>query len=386
MLGLSLSEIGAVITALGIILLWYVYDGYGRLLSLLDRRSSPKISSLTNTSSVSVSVIVPAFNEEENIRVKLDDLLNQDYPQLLEILVVSDGSTDATDDIVREYRDKRVKLLHTKGREGKSQAQNIAVGQAIGDVLVLTDVAVRMGCIAALVEPFAKPEVGCSTAHLTFADDDSADTGEAVSHYWRYELLLRRLETRLGWLATASGPAMAIRRSLWQNLEPQYGDDCVLPLDVVLQGYKVVQVEAAKAVDVHFSDFRREFRARIRMTVRNWTGTMSRGALLNPCKYPSYAVALWSHKMLRWLSPVYLLLILLGLVLLVLGDGSWVPLIGYVILVGYGVLGIFAMARGKDLPMSSTIASFLLANAGFAVGLFQVARGRLIRIYDNAQA
>ncbi len=370
------------------VMLYYLYDGYGRLLSWLAERRIPKATSTFDASAwPAVTVIVPVFNEEATIAARLDNLLTQQgFPDdRLEILVVSDGSTDRTHDIVDGYRDRGVKLTHTAGRVGKSLAQNHAVAAARGDILVLTDAAVEMesGCLRALVAPFADPSVGCTTARLLFRSDEASDVGQAQGYYWNYELKLRRLESALGWLATAAGPAMAIRRSLWKDLEPQFGDDCVLPLDVALQGQKVVQAEDAVAWDENFQSFKKEYRARVRMTVRNWTGTMSRSALLSPRKHPGYAFALWSHKMLRWLSPVFLLLLGVGLGLLWLADGPGWPLVFYLAGLLAGGVGVFAMSRGIHLPGLSTLASFLIANAGFAMGLRQVMAGRLIRVYDN---
>jgi len=381
-----MSLAGSILFFLGIVLIYYVYDGYGRVLTLLSRFAARTDSDYVS-SSITVSVILPVYNERDNIRGKLDNLLRQKCSSALEIIVVSDGSDDGTDDVVREYFDNGVRLVNTTGRIGKSLAQNIAVAEASGEVLVLTDTAVHMneGCIEALVSPLSDPRVGCTTANLLFHNEIESDTGDAVGFYWNYELKIRRLESQLGLLATASGPAMAVRRSLWKDLKAEYGDDCVLPLDVVLQGKRVIHVNGAVARDVHFADFRREFRARSRMTIRNWIGTFSRSQLLNPLKFPGFAFALWSHKVLRWLSPVYILLAAVGLVLIGLGSGIWWPAEVFGLLVLLGGLGIALMAYGVRLPGLSLWANFLLANAGFAQGLFQVAFGKKIRVYDNKQ-
>jgi len=381
-----MSLAGSILLILGVVLIYYVYDGYGRVLSLLSRFTARSESDYLS-SSITVSVILPVYNERECIRRKLDNLLRQKWSSALEIIVVSDGSNDGTDEIVREYSENGIRLVNTPGRIGKSLAQNIAMAEAIGDVLVLTDSAVHMDddCIEALVSPFSDPTVGCTTANLLFHSENESDTGEAVGFYWNYELKIRRLESQLGLLATASGPAMAVRRSLWKDLKAEYGDDCVLPLDVVLQGKRVIHVNDAVARDVHFEDFRREFRARSRMTIRNWIGTFSRSQLLNPLKFPGFAFALWSHKILRWLSPVYILLAAVGLVLIGLGAGIWWPAEVFGLLVLLGVLGILLMACGVRLPGLSLWSNFLLANAGFALGLLQVAFGKKVRVYNNKQ-
>jgi cellulose synthase/poly-beta-1,6-N-acetylglucosamine synthase-like glycosyltransferase len=373
-----------------LVLLYYIYDGYGRLLTWLAHiKQSEEVVFSENVDDKylpSISVILPVYNEEERVVEKLKNLLLQGYPsEKFEILVISDGSTDETDKIVDSFCGEPVRLLRTKGRAGKSLAQNQAVYNAVGDILILTDVAVMMesGCLRSLVLPFIDDEVGSTTARLFFKDDENSDVGQDQGMYWRYELKLRYLESKLGWLATAAGPAMAIRRKCWIDLPSEFGDDCVLPLDVALQGLRVVQVENAIAWDENFSDFRKEFRARVRMTVRNWTGTVSRSVLLNPLKKPGYAFALISHKILRWLSPVFILSLGFGLFLLFIETGVWFGLGGFLLILLFSFIGVLAMVVKKRLPVLSTLASFFIANAGFAMGLLHVMRGKLVRVYDN---
>lgn len=333
-----------------------------------------------------VTALIPVFNEEDTIASRIENLLAQRYPKnKLQVIVISDGSTDNTENIVARYKNNGVVLLQTAGRVGKSLAQNQAVKSASGDILLLTDSAVYMepDCLKELVVPFFDDNVGCTTAKLLFRSDISSDTAQAQGYYWNYELKLRQLETQLGLLATAAGPAMAIRKSLWCDLEPQFGDDCVLPLDVVMQGKMVMQVQEAIAWDENFKSFKNEYRARIRMTVRNWTGTVSRGDLLKPWRYPGYAFALWSHKMLRWLSPVFILLLGVSVFLLWLTYGAIWPMLLFLIFIILGVIGVIFMSLGVQVPVLSVLASFLVANAGFAMGLRDIMAGKLIRVYSN---
>jgi len=330
-----------------------------------------------------VSVILPVYNEEKRIGAKLENVLGQNFPRgQLEVIVVSDGSTDATERIVAGYGDS-VQLLRTAGRVGKSLAQNQAVARARGEIVVLTDAAVVMDadCLRNLLAPFSDERVGCASARLLFGTGNSV-TGKDQGLYWNYELKLRRIESELGILATAAGPAMAIRRELWRDLPADYGDDCVLPLDVVLQGSRVVHADTALAWDEAFDTARREFRARVRMTVRNWLGTFSRRALLNPLRHPGIAFALWSHKILRWLSPCFLVAMLAGTVLIAAGGGALWPLGVLTAAFAAGAAGMFCLFRGRRLPLLASPGS-LLANIAFLFGLLKVARGQTIKIYQN---
>src|SRR5262249_46153992 len=214
-----------------------------------------------------VSIIIAARNEEQTIHAKLLDCTNQDYPaDQLEILIASDNSTDKTEEIVEEFakQDPRVRLLADRRRLGKSGVQNLAVEHASGDILCFTDAATRTGpgALRMIVENFADPAVGLATGNVYFGQPDTA-VAEGQGAYWNFELLLRRLESDLGILATSSGQFMAMRRSLFRPLTVTYGDDCVLPLDVRLQGYRVVQDARVVVYDTMPSSIKGEFRARI---------------------------------------------------------------------------------------------------------------------------
>lgn len=384
-----MSIVGAVLVVISILIIYYVYDGYGRLLSVLcpahkinSGRRGDVISSFPD-----ISVILAAYNEELRIASKLEDILSQAYPGNCEIIVVSDGSTDHTNHIVQSYSDKGVRLVRTEGRVGKSLAQNEAVKIANGKILILTDTAVEMApqCLERLVAPFSSSSVGCTTGTLHFKTSAESVVSEEQGQYWSYETKLRRLESCLGILAVAAGPLMAVKRSLWKPLMNWYGDDCVIPLDVVLSSHSVIQVDDAIAWDESYRTVKHEFKARIRMTVRNWQGTLSRSELLNPFKHPLYSFALTSHKLLRWLSPLWLVSFLLGIGLMYAG-GMFSNAFGYT--VAFMVLVLLALSLvllglGKRLPGVSVLASFLMVNAAFGIGLVMALYGKRIGAYQN---
>jgi cellulose synthase/poly-beta-1,6-N-acetylglucosamine synthase-like glycosyltransferase len=366
-------------------LVFYAWVAYPLLISLLAALVSRRRVSGQQSPDPVVSIIVPVHNEEQKIAPKLGDCLELLYPQdRLEIIVVSDGSTDRTEEIVRRFmaRDPRIQWLPSDQRLGKSGVQNLAAQRARGDLLFFTDANTAMspGVLRTMVDNLSDPKVGLSTATVFFGHaEDSVEKGQGF--YWRYELLMRTAESDLGILATGSGQALLVRRELFRPLPNCYGDDCIMPLDVRLQGYKVLQDRKATVFDAMPHSIEGELRARIRMTARNWSGTLSRPALLNPFRFPLTALGLVSHKLLRWLTPFFLAAIFLCNSLLVLG-GRLVSL-WCLQVVFYLSASIGWQLTRKQRPawVFGYSFSFCLANVGFLLGMVKALRNQKIVAY-----
>jgi len=377
---------------LGLTLFWscaavliYVYWGYGALLKLilLVRGEIPLRARYGEADWPFVTILLTVHNEKDTIERRLQNLLEQDYTvDRIEVLVASDGSTDGTDQIVAAFKaDGRVRLIRT-GRLGKSGAQNIAMREAKGEIVVLTDAGASFdrSCVREMVAPFRNNSVGCTTAHLRLLERSGA-VASSQGMYWSYELNIRDLESRVGILAVTSGQAMAFRRSLFRDLPAFVGDDCIIPLYVSYQGYRVVHCGAALAYDSMEHEDMREFRSRVRMTMRNWTGTWMVPSLLDPFKNPGYAFALWSHKLLRWLGSVALLGMTVAAVLLAMVGAQPVIVIGFGLFLGTGALGLVMSRKEKPIPVAGAVYSFLLANLGFMCGLGKALTGGRILTY-----
>jgi len=366
-------------------LLAYTWVGYALLLWLVRRffaRPAARAAIFPR-----VSLILPVHNEQERIGAKLEDCLRLDYPEgQLEILIVSDGSSDATDAIAGAFakRDPRIHLLRTAGRAGKSGAQNLAIAQAKGDVLFLTDASVRTrpDTLKELVVHFADPQVGMVAGTVAFGEpDDAIARGQGL--YWRFELFLRQMESDLGILATASGSGLAMRRSLFRPLPPTYGDDCILPYDVRLQGYRVVHEAHALLFDTMPHTIAGELKTRARMTLRNWAGTLSRAALLNPLRFPGTALALISHKLLRWLTPFILFGLFLASAAVALRGGPASPWALQAAFYIAALIGWRLTRAGRPAWVFGLPFAFCLANVGFFLGLLKALRGETIVAYQS---
>ncbi len=371
-------------------MLYWIYDGYGRFLKLLCAvrgcQHPQPVSDLPT-----VCILLTVHNEAEVVRQRIENLLDSDYPkELLQIVVASDGSTDATNQIVRSLNHPRVRLIECPGG-GKTVAQNLVLPQLTADVVVFTDAGVIFdrAWVSSAARHFSDERVGAVDGRLIFGSPDDSQLNQSQGFYWRYELLLRDFESRLGILAVVSGSGFAIRRSCFVPMDPWIGEDCIVPLDVVKAGFRVRHEPLALAYDQFEAGEEVTLRRRIRMTLRNWQGTWLRSELLNPFRNPGVAFALWSHKILRWMSPVFLLLGSGAAVCAMLQDPGWlqgVILLPWISLFLLGAFHALFERKRRILPGCGTAFSFLLANVAFMIGILRALQGRQVRSYHNQQA
>lgn len=334
-----------------------------------------------------VTVLVVAHNEEKSIVNRINNLLNIDYPlDYLDIIVVSDGSNDQTDQLIKNISEdnSRIRYIRTEGG-GKSLAQNMAIPDAKGEIIILTDAETifRSDAIRKIVRNFYDDRVGCVSGKVTLITQQTT-IAEGHGMYWKYEMKIRGLESRLRCLHTASGSIMAIRKSLFKPFKCKYGDDCIIPLNIIKSGYWIVHEDQAIAYDSFPITAEGELKSRIRMTIRNITCTLSNYEILNPSRHPLLSYAVFSHKLLRWLSP-FLLIIFFIANLPLKNAYSFYRFIFYtqISFYGLGFLGYICYKRNFRLPVASQIFSFLLANTGFFVGVLKALQGQKILSYKK---
>jgi len=290
----------------------YVYFVYPLVLrsGALGRRRED----VTGTEQPLISIIVAAHNEESVIAAKLRNLLASDYPRdRTEILIGSDGSSDRTEEIVGPYVAEGVGLISFPRQQGKSAMQNGLVAASCGTILVFTDADCfsPAGAIPRLVEHFADPRVGLVTGHPRFENENESRVRENESLYLRYETWLREQEGARGLLAMASGSLFAVRRSLWRPLDKTLGDDFVLPLQVAEAGYRnILEPRAVSSTHLAQGDVRSMLQLKIRIISKDFRALLGHRHLLNPLRYGATALSLWSHKLLRWFIPYFLIAML----------------------------------------------------------------------------
>jgi len=298
-------------------LVGYSYLGYPAWLWLRSRWSPrpARRSSGPSSATPTVSAVMVVRNEESVIARKLDNLLTLDYPQgNLEVIVVSDGSSDRTPAILAGYaRDSRVRALMKPEPHGKAAGLNDAIQLATGEVLLFTDARqqIESGALRFLIENFADPDVGAASGELMLGDPTSGETGKGMGLYWRIEKEIRELESASGSVVGVTGAIYCARRNLIEPLpEGAILDDVLLPMQVVRQGFRVIFDFRARAWDAPYLGKGREFSRKVRTLTGNYQLLQIAPWLLSSQNAIRFEFV--SHKLLRLASPFALLAFLIA--------------------------------------------------------------------------
>ena len=287
------------------VVLLYVYVLYPLAVRTLAKRIGVPVR--RGNALPSVTIVVTAYNEERCIRSKLDNLSGLSYPpELVDIIVASDGSSDATEQIASSYRQARVRVLRLEGRCGKTACQNAAAAVATGEILVFTDATTRLrsDALRYLLEQFADPSVGCVGGSLRYVTEVDNVAGREGETYWSYELRLRAAESVLGSLIGVSGCLYAVRRSAYRPIHPALISDFVVAMKMREQGLRTVLAPEAVCFESTLGIARQELSMRVRVAIRTFNALIRERRFLNPFKYGWFAWQLWSHKVLRYASPI----------------------------------------------------------------------------------
>jgi cellulose synthase/poly-beta-1,6-N-acetylglucosamine synthase-like glycosyltransferase len=359
------------------ITLAYVYVLFPVIVQLLARRFGMPVSEADLA--LRVTIIVTAYNEEIGILEKLGNLLALDYPSdLVDIIVASDASSDATDQLVRSCGSDRVQLLRIEGRRGKTSCQNAAAAIARGEILVFTDATTRLDArtLHALVRRFHSADVGCVAGRLMYVSRTENVTGRGGEAYWDYEIKLRMAESSLGSLIGVSGCLYAVRRSSYQAISPGLISDFVISMKMREQLLRTVLAADAVCYEETLNRGVHELSMRVRVAIRSINALICERRFLNPWRYGLFAWQLWSHKLLRYASP-FLWLIAFGANLaLAPKHPLYAALLGcQVAVVLAGTVGFALQSRLAKLGMLSRPYYFLLTNVASFLGALRYARG-----------
>jgi cellulose synthase/poly-beta-1,6-N-acetylglucosamine synthase-like glycosyltransferase len=360
-----------------VLALLYTYIGYPALVGLVGAiRPRPHKRAACEPT---VTVVITAYNEERALAAKLENTLELDYdPMKLEIIVASDCSTDRTDEIVQSFKDRGVRLHRQHERLGKTAAQNSAVTQARGEIILFSDATTlyRPDVLRALVPNFADSTVGCVAGHLTYVDPTRSGTGRGASSYWSYETFLRRNESRISSLIGAPGCLYAVRRDAYVPLYHEACSDFIIATKMVEQGLRAVYEPQAVCEEETNRQADRELRMRVRIIAQTLTDLWRHRALLNPLRGGFYSIQLLSHKVLRYLVPMFLVIVFLTSA--VLAPNLWfytIVFAGQVVFYAAALVGWLLERRGVTLGPLVLPAYFVLANLAAILAFYQFLRG-----------
>ena len=361
---------------------FFAYFGYPLTLVLLRRLRRREV--VRDYTTVPVTLIITAFNEERRIREKLDNSLVLEYPrEQLQVLVASDGSTDATNTIVRSYADRGVELLEVVHRSGKENAQKEAVQYARGEVVVFSDVAtmIEPRGLLEIVANFADPSVGCVSSEDRLLGQDGKPSGEGF--YVRYEMWLRRLEAEVYSLVGLSGSFFATRREVCRDFSGEVQSDFRTLLSSMKLGLRGVCDPKAIGSYLNIADEKQEFSRKVRTVLRGLTVFFKHTEFLNVFRYGMFAYMYFCHKLLRWLVPFFLLGALLSTVALAPHSLFFVVmLLGQL---GFYGLGIYGWYRQTLKGVMKVPMYFLIVNAAIALAWWQYLTGKRVVLWTPSQ-
>ncbi len=384
---MSVTALGLILLAIPLTLFTYAYLIYPALLRVAAaiRPEPARMSDPAEWPSITISL--PAYNEEPSIRDTLEALLALDYPSdRRQILVISDASTDRTDAVVREFAGRGVELLRLPARGGKTAAENAAAAHLRGEIVVNTDATIRIpaGSLKPLIRVFQDPTIGVASGRDISVGRIEREGNRGESGYVGYEMWLRSLETRVGSIVGASGCYYAIRRSLVTALFPAaLSRDFASPLLAREAGYRTVSVDEAVCLVPRTTSLQSEFRRKVRTMARGLDTLWYKRRLLNPFRYGAFAWMLASHKLCRWLVHLTLPLVLIGLALLApesAGAGAALLLTTLVLVAGTAALN---WPEGRRVPLPVALAGFFVAvNAAALAAWFKALRGERNPIWE----
>ena len=379
-------------------LIIYCYFGYPLLLELLSKLFChlPQKKPLEPA----LSIVLSVWNEEDVLERKIKNFLALEYPpEKVEILIGSDGSTDKTNTIIKQFNDPRVRLMESTLRRGKMATINMLVRQARNEIVVFTDARQDFApnALKELVANFADPKVGCVSGELIFFERGGG-TAQGINLYWRYEKWIRQNESAIHSMLGATGAIYAIRRELYTEIPDGIVlDDMFVPLKIIQQGFRAVIDPSAKAYDEAADSPREEYRRKVRTLAGNYQIFRVFRGMFNPLTSP-VAIQLFSHKFLRVLVPFLMIVAFVSNGWLFYGRGD-APHAGPVYSVLFAAQIVFyclavtgGLARHQKYGILKVLSKacyvpyvFCLLNFSALAGFFRFARAKQDVAWERAR-
>lgn len=366
----------------------YSYFIYPIILLLINKFKPDRLSPVDSDSKSKpcISFIITAFNEENNIANKIENTLAVDYPpDLLEIIIASDGSTDKTNTIVQSYAHKGIILHNVKERKGKENAQKSAISSAKGEILVFSDVSthIEVCALKQIAERFESTEIGAISSEDRFLTDKGEVAGEGA--YVRYEMWLRKLESNVEGLVGLSGSFFAARKEVCQDWNIGVPSDFNTALNCVKNGYTAITAPELLGFYPNLKDETKEYQRKVRTVIRGMAALFSQSFIMNPFKYGLFAFQVISHKLMRWLVPWFLLLTFIFNLLII--DSSWLFNFSFIAqCIFYGVAAIgFIFSKARKNPLVKIIYFFIQVNLAIFQSSLMYMFGKRITFWEPSK-
>ena len=371
-----------VIFLLGLFWLVYVYGGYAAVLACVGlwRRVRPVVA---DDCTPRVSVLIAARNEEQDIGWKIEETLAWNYPpEKLEILVASDASDDATDEIVRRYFGPQVSLIRMERRGGKARGLNRLAERATGEVLFFTDANAHIGphTLRLMTRHFADPRVGCVTGDSRPIAEESAAVAEGAHVYWGYESLLKALENRVGSVLVCDGAIFCLRASLFRPLDPELANDLESPMRAGAAGHWIMHEPRALVFERDTTSPLQEFKRRRRVCAQGMLAMLRLPGALNGLRGWQFV----SHKFLRWLTLIPMVMMFFSSAALAGNSPVFAALCALQALFYVcAAIGFAAALVGRNVARIFAVSFYaLLGVAGALVGVLECLAGKRFDVWE----
>ena len=369
---------------LGVI--FYTYFGYPLFILFLSLFVNHKIKK--GEIEPNVTVLITAYNEEKNIVEKLENTLSLDYPkEKLEIVVASDGSEDKTDQIVRQYSGRGVILHRVEGRVGKTETQNQTVKIAKGDIVIFSDATTKYkkDAIRKIVRNYEDHSIGAVSGRYEYVNPTGAPVGLGTILFWKYENSIKSRQTRIETVTGCCGCIYSVRRDLYEPLPRDIISDLVEPLKILGKGFRIAFEPEAVAYEETTETSKEEFGMRVRVISRGMYGLWYMRQLFNPFKYGFVSYQLFSHKVLRWIIPFLLPLLLLSNLLLI-GHPFYILTLVVQILFYVGAVGGHLLDRmGKKAKLLALPLYYCVVNAASMAAFFRTIFGKKAIVWETVR-
>ena len=367
--------------------IFYAYAGYPPTLWLISFFINAPIKKSAITPSV--SLVISAYNEEHVLPKKIENALALNYPRhLLEIAVISDGSTDGTNEIIQNFAQQFCHVIPciSQRRKGKTSCLNDFVPLLQGEIILFSDANsfYDKELIHRILRPFADPDIGLVTGSTKYIDSPESQSAGGTGLYSRFERLTKVLETKTGSCVGADGAIFAIRKCLFSPLKPDDINDLVIPLHIVSKRYRCI-LEPSAFCDEQVTDPAGEFQRQIRITCRTLRAIFRHRNLFNPFQHPLFSFKLFSHKLMKFLAPFCLAALLITNVFLALENGLFykIMLSLQAVFYGCGLIGFLKSAEGKQVKWIGPCHVFLTVNAAYAAGWFKYLTGETYTVWKS---